>query len=355
MFLKQKRLFWQIFPATLIIILVSILVVGWYSSYTADSFYIKESTVDLINRANLISSNVVKMLEEQKAEELRQFAVQSGRASETRITVIGEDGTVVADTMENPADMDNHRQRPEVDQAFSGTPGTSLRFSNTLGERLLYAAIPITYRSRTSGDQNGVLSSAVLRLSEPLTAIDSALSKLNNKLMIATIFAIFVAFIVTLFVSRNISRPLEEMTKRARHYSEGDFSQRMMMKKITACQEVATLSTAMDQMADQLDEKINTIVNQRNQLETVFSSMVESVIAVDRDERIISINTAAAQMFKVNQSEAQGCLVQEVIRNAAIHRQIEEVLSTEEPLEDEITLSNSFGERLFADPCCCPL
>ena len=55
----------------------------------------------------------------------------------------------------------------------------------------------------------------------------------------------------------------------------------------------------MDRMADQLDDMIKTIVNQRNQLETVFSSMVEAVIAVDREEKIININSAAAEMFKV--------------------------------------------------------
>jgi len=345
MIFKQKRLFWQIFPATLAIILTSILVVGWYSAHLADSFYIKESSADLINRAHLISSTVIELLEEQETGALNRFAVQSGRASETRITVIAENGTVLADTQEDPARMDNHRQRPEIDEAFNGSPGTSLRFSSTLGERMLYAAIPINHRSWLSGAQDDDLSTAVLRLSMPITAIDLALSTLNKRLTFGTIFAILVAFLVTLFVSRNISRPLEEMTARAKHYSEGDFSQRMMMRKVTASQEVATLAAAMDRMADQLDEKINTILNQRNQLETVFSSMVEAVIAIDRDERIISMNTAAGQLFKVDREEAQGCLVQEVIRNAAIHRQIEQVLSNDEPLEDEITLTTATGER----------
>jgi two-component system phosphate regulon sensor histidine kinase PhoR len=117
------------------------------------------------------------------------------------------------------------------------------------------------------------------------------------------------------------------------------------MKKLTASHEVATLAAAMDRMADQLDDKINTIINQRNQLETVFSSMVEAVLAVDRDEKIVSINTAAAEMFKVERSKAQGCLVQEVIRNAAIHEQIQQVLLTEKPLEEEVVLTNGTGER----------
>jgi len=345
MIFKHKKLFWQIFPATLIIILFSLFAVAWFSSNSTEKFYIEESAADLINRANLLRPTVVDLLEACKAEELHKFTIESGRASETRITVIAENGSVLADTKENPANMDNHRLRPEIDEAFNGTPGTSLRFSNTLGERMLYSAIPITYNSHGGGDNDSVLTTAALRLSIPITAIDSALGVLNIKLFVGTIIAVLIAFIVTLFVSRNISRPLEEMTKRAEYYSQGDFSQRMTMQKTSASQEVATLVAAMDRMADQLDDKINTIVNQHNQLETVFSSMVEAVIAVDRDEKIVSINSAAAEMFNVERSEAEGCLVQEVIRNAAIHQQIEQVLLTEEPLEDEIVLTNGTGER----------
>ena len=345
MIFKHKKLFWQIFPATLIIILFSLFAVAWFSSNFTEKFYIEESAADLINRANLVRPTVVDLLEAVKTEELHKFTIESGRASETRITVIAENGSVLADTKENPANMDNHRLRPEIDEAFNGTPGTSLRFSNTLGERMLYSAIPITYNSHGGGDNDSVLTTAVLRLSIPITAIDSALGALNIKLFVGTIIAVLIAFIVTLFVSRNISRPLEEMTKRAEYYSQGDFSQRMTMQKTSASQEVATLVAAMDRMADQLDDKINTIVNQHNQLETVFSSMVEAVIAVDRDEKIVSINSAAAEMFNVERSEAEGCLVQEVIRNAAIHQRIEQVLLTEEPLEDEIVLTNGTGER----------
>ena len=345
MIFKQKKLFWQIFPASLVIILLSILAVGWYSTYSANSFYFRESAKNLLNRAHIIKSHVVELLENGTREQLQQLAVESGRASETRITVIDRDGIVLADSKENPESMDNHRQRPEINQAFSGTPGTSLRFSNTIGERMLYAAIPLTLKSSGSNSGDAASSTAVLRLSMPVIAIDSALSALNVKLLFGTIIAIIVAFLVTLFVSRNISRPLEEMTERAEYYSQGDFSRKMTIKKATASREVSTLAMAMDRMADRLDDMIKTIVNQRNQLETVFSSMVEAVIAVDRDEKIISINSAAADMFTVKREQAEGQLVQGIIRNAAIHQLVKKVLRTGGPLEEEITLGSESRQR----------
>jgi two-component system phosphate regulon sensor histidine kinase PhoR len=131
------------------------------------------------------------------------------------------------------------------------------------------------------------------------------------------------------------------MTRGAEQYARGDFSRRMLLNtKKTASKEIASLATAMDQMADQLDDTISTIVNQRNQLETVFSSMVEAVIAVDDEERIISINDATAQLFDIDRQGAEGRLVQEVIRNIDLQEQIERILTTGKSFEDEIILED---------------
>ena len=59
-----------------------------------------------------------------------------------------------------------------------------------------------------------------------------------------------------------------------------------------------SLIEAMNQMAGQLEDRLNTIVSQRNEMAAVLSSMAEGVIAVDMDEQIISINKAAARIFE---------------------------------------------------------
>jgi two-component system phosphate regulon sensor histidine kinase PhoR len=348
MIAKQRTLFWQIFPVTLVIILGTIASVAWFTSRSIDDFYIEELRRDLENRAYLIKSRVGELLTSGDLAGLRSFVVDSGRAADTRITVIAADGTVLADTKENPAVMDNHRQRPEIDTAFSGVSGFSLRFSNTLGQRMLYGAIGLEERLESPaaiGSGNRV--NTVLRVAVPVLAIDSALSDINRELVIGSGGALLIAFIVTFFVARNISRPLEEMTCSAESYANGDFSQRMLInRKKTASREVAMLAAAMDRMAGQLDEKINTIINQRNQLETVFSSMVEAVIAIDREERIISINDAAARMFDVQQQRSQGRLVQEVIRNVDLHDQLVRILKTGDAFEDEIVLTER-GDSVY--------
>jgi len=342
MVIKQRKLFWQIFLVHLLILLLTIILVAWYSFRTFDTFYIEETGSDLENRANLIKSQIVELLISNEDEQLRSLVVDSGRASGTRITVILPDGQVVADTYEDPAVMDNHRMRPEIDTAYTGTSGQSIRFSNTLGERLLYAAIPL-YTGRSS--ESGGTIIAVLRMSMPVTAIDAALQDIRFKVGVGTLLAILGAFVITFIVSRNISLPLEDMTRGAEQYARGDFSQRMLLsQKKSASKEIASLAAAMDEMASQLDDKITTIISQRNQLEAVFSSMVEAVIAVDKEERVISINDAAASMFGVERRLAGGRLIQEVIRNIPLHDQIERILNSGRAFEDEIILEGVKGD-----------
>jgi two-component system phosphate regulon sensor histidine kinase PhoR len=111
--------------------------------------------------------------------------------------------------------------------------------------------------------------------------------------------------------------------------------------------EVMTLATSMDRMAELLDEKIRAIETQRNQLDTVFSSMIESVIAIDLEERILSLNAAAARLLGIDREKAQGRYVQSVIRNPDLQRQIGKVLSTGEPVEEEIVLQDEEGKKLL--------
>jgi two-component system phosphate regulon sensor histidine kinase PhoR len=100
-------------------------------------------------------------------------------------------------------------------------------------------------------------------------------------------------------------------------------------------------------MAELLDEKFKAIETHRNQLDTVFSSMVESVIAVDLEERVISINAAAARLLGVDRKDAQGKFVQAVVRNVELQRQIGKVLETRESVKDEVVLQDQEGEKLL--------
>ncbi len=341
--IRQRKLIWQIFPAIVLIILITMGAGAWYGSLALRDFYLNELDNDLAARANLTRMSVGDYLQHNDITGLRRFCTISGRKSATRITVIRPDGKVWADSDENADAMENHSNRPEIIEAMQRKVGKSLRFSRTLRKRMFYVAVPLYRDAMGNGTEEIV---GVLRMSVPVKAIDSTLLSIRLKIGFGAIVVILFAAAVALLVSRNISRPLEALKQSAERLSEGDFAQRMSISLgRSASLEVATLALAMDKMAGQLQERFDTIVSQRNELDTVFSCMVESVLAVDSHEHVLNLNNAAAQLLGVDKKKAKGKLIQEIVRNVSLQQQIAEILETGERQEGEIVFQSMDGER----------
>ena len=341
--LKPKKLIWQIFPANVITLVVAIILVSWSGATILKDFYLHDTENDLESRAVLLSSKVIDFIEGDKISELREYCVVVGRESGTRITVVNSDGNVLADSNEDSAVMDNHRGRDEIATAFTGLVGSSRRFSDTLGESRIYVAIPLIIKNKSAAEER-----IVLRTSVSISSLEKTLDRIKGRIILGSFAVLLLAGFVTLVISRNVSRPLEQMRRSAQQFARGDFSERMLpVAKKSASLEIVTLASAMDRMAALLDEKIQAIVTHRNQLETVFSSMVEAVIAIDLEERVISINDAAAQLFDVDRSSAPGKIVQQIVRNVKLQQEISKTLLTKESVEEEIILQEKDGERFL--------
>jgi two-component system phosphate regulon sensor histidine kinase PhoR len=347
--IKPKKIVWQIFPANVITLIVAIMIVSWYGATTLQEFYLQETEADLEARAHLLSAKITDYLENGSIQELRSYCVSAGRQSGTRITIVDNKGVVLADSNEDPEVMDNHRRRDEIAIAFNGGVGKSRRFSRTLDDNRIYVAIPLQVRDLRSGLEtaDGIIS-LVIRTSVSVTSLDKTIEQIRFRIIVGSIAVLLLAGVVTLLISRNVSRPLELMKKSAERFARGDFSERMLpVAKKTASLEIVTLAASMDRMAALLDEKIQAIVTHRNQLETVFSSMVEAVIAIDTEERVISINEAAAKLFDVDRKTATGKVVQQIVRNVKLQKEISKTLQTQETVEDEIIFHEKDGDRFL--------
>jgi two-component system phosphate regulon sensor histidine kinase PhoR len=323
---RRKRLLWQLFPSYLLITLISLLAVSWYASGAMRQFFLDQTATDLKARAALLDKQIKGLLSPLNSEAIDAICKEAGRLSATRITVILPDGTVIGDSRETPRLMDNHASRPEIIRALAGQTGRSLRFSNTLMQDMLYVAVPI------KDGQNIV---AVLRTSLPATAVETEIRSIQLKIALGGCIIALLAAGISWVISRRISRPIEQMKKSAEQFAGGDLSHRLISP---ATEEMAGLADAMNQMAAQLENRIETIISQRNQLETVLASMLEGVIAVDSDERIVSINRSAARLFENEPANCQGKSIEEVIRSPAMQQFIRRSLNSKSPSEEDITV-----------------
>ena len=90
--------------------------------------------------------------------------------------------------------------------------------------------------------------------------------------------------------------------------------------------------------AGRLSETIQTITTERNQNEAVLAGMTEGVLAVDGQERIITINAAAAVLLGVEPEQARGRSIQEIVRNPELQRFVAAVLAGEESVEGDVVV-----------------
>ena len=323
---KRQRLLWRLFPSYLLITLISLLAVSWYASEAMRQFFLDQTATDLKARAALLEKQISGLLSPLDAAAIDSISKEAGRLSATRITVILPDGKVIGDSREAPHLMDNHANRPEIMTALAGQTGKSMRFSNTLMQQMYYVAVPVKDRQKIV---------AVLRTALPATAVEAEIRSIQLKIALGGCIIALLAAGISWVISRRISQPIEQMKKSAEHFANGDLSHRLTPPQT---EEMGGLADAMNQMAAQLNDRIETIIRQRNQLETVLASMLEGVIAIDTEERIVSINQTAARLFEKEPADCQGKSIQEIIRSPALQQFIRAAISNTNPTEEDITV-----------------
>ncbi len=341
--MKNTRLFWQIFLAVLLIVTGSIVAVSWYGSGMIRSFYYRQMREDIGDRALLLRPHILQLLGHD-AGGLQNFCRRAGREASTRITVINGSGKVLADSNEDPARMDNHSSRPEIKIACKGGIGSSLRFSKTLSRRMLYVAIPLQKNQPGRG---------VLRLSVPATALDMVLADIRKKIIIGTITIALLAACSSYLLARRISRPLERMQRGAELLSAGKTGHPISLDDDYVAREIADLGQALNAMGRQIHSRIMMISQQRNELEAVFSSMTDGVLAIGANHQIIRVNKAAARLFLIDGKGVQGKPFEGVIRNRILQKFLEITLKRDYSTKKNLNLMEGGRElslRLHAVP-----
>ncbi|HHB75071.1 MAG TPA: HAMP domain-containing histidine kinase, partial [Desulfobulbus sp.] len=327
--MKNTRLFWQILYPALFIILLSVSATTWSGVHIIRSFYYEQMREDIKDRALLIRPNILQLLDG-NSQKLQEFCRVNGRLANTRITVIRGDGKVLADSNENPEKMDNHGTRPEILLALDGAVGSSFRLSKTLNRIMLYVAIPLRAEKPKDG---------VLRLSVPAAVIDEVLSTIYHKIILGVCLIGLLAAVFSYRLARRISRPLEEMRKGAEHLAQGGTGLPVAIKSAHISKETSELARALNTMADQITARIKTITRQHNELEAVFASMTDSVLAIGADHRIIRVNRAAGKLFGIQQNAVKGKPVEGLLRNMLLQDFITRALASSTPLEEDLILN----------------
>ncbi len=328
--MHRRRLFWQVFPAYVLLTAGLLLLLLLEGRGKLRDFYLERAADGLAASGRLFAESAKKEIEQGDAPALDALAKRFGKAAGLRITVVRPDGLVLAESDEEPATMENHRTRKEIAAALdSHGMEWDVRHSATLLKDFLYVAVPVP---------DGQDPAAVVRISRPATAVDEVLRAFERSILYGTLAAVAVTVALSWLIARRVSRPLEVMTGGAARFGRGELDYRL---PVAGSREVATLAETMNHMAGELRQRIQEGILQRNQQDAVLLSMQEGVLTLDNQGTVLNLNRAGGLMFQLDPAKVRGRPIHEVIRKAALLSFVEKALSGDLPMEEDIVVYDS--------------
>lgn len=241
-------------------------------------------------------------------ETYQEWASATFQASGYRTTLIDLEGVVLADSHSDPAVMENHAGRPEVQTALAGTIGRSNRVSASTGFDQRYVALP---------PQDGL----VVRTSVPTRVIEDELGTVRLYVF-ATAGLLGLAGIgVVAWLARRLADPITELTGQARAIAEGDTDVTPRRSRVW---ELDELGTALSTMADNVGERLSDAERTTATLEVVLGALSQGTILFDQDDRVVYANASARSILGVVPDHLSGLAplqFQEVVREARESRE----------------------------------
>ena len=211
-----------------------------------------------------VASSVALMLEATDAP-LQDTVVDLGADTGLRVTLITTDGTVLADSDEDPAAMADHGDRPEVVEALAGRRGEDIRRSDTQGLERLYVAVP---------SADGAL---IVRTSTSLTRIRALTAGIRDTGLWLLALALVAAVALAWRISRTTAGPIERLADTAHAMASGDLS--TPVHGTTPA--LAPLSNALATLGDQMRDRIGEIERERESLRLVVDGLSDAVLLVE--------------------------------------------------------------------------
>ena len=326
-FTKIKgKLFIRTFISYVTIIALVFILIYFFSQDTIRNFYMEELQTHLSQVGHSLEPEVLDLYEKGDKKGVDLLVKELREKVDIRMTVIEPDGTVIADSENNPAEMENHGDRPEILQALRGEIQDNTRFSSTMREYMLYLAMPVEKNGETK---------LVLRVSLYLSQIKQLVNQLKWKIAVALLVLFILALIMAWYFSRGISNPVKEIAAATRKFASGDFEVKIFPTKKDELGEVAASFNDMVRQQKSLFDKLS---ENKEELQAIIGSIKEGLLVITSEGRITLCNESFERI--VGKKNTSGCAYWEVLRIPDFENFVKKAIETEESFYEEIELDN---------------
>lgn len=194
-----------------------------------------------------------------------------GLQSSSRITWVDTDGTVLYDSVADPATMENHANREEIREAMIGSQGSSVRRSSTLSEDTIYAA-----RRLSDG--------SVVRLANAQRTVAVLLVSMIQPLLIILALVLILAAVLASRLSKQLIRPILNLD----------------LEHPESCNtydELSPLLTRIRRQNDTIREQVENARQRQREFTALTENMSEGFVLLDQKGHILSYNSGALRLL----------------------------------------------------------
>ena len=335
-----RSLQWRIALAYTALIVVSMVAASIYIFLYVRGSYISDLEVRLENEARLIGQTAESYFQGQlDPEDIQAASERTGNLLDARITIIRPDGTVLSDTWDDSAIMENHADRPEVRDAIVAGIGRSTRFSSTVEEEMMYSAVPVYVDGTLAG---------VARVAVPMSEVQSKVDRILSALLLSGLIVTLLSVILGYFLARRTSRSVRSVTEGVRHITRGDLEHRVYA---LSGDETSELAADFNRMAATLKTTIQELSAERNKLSVVLEVMADGVVMIGSQGETQLLNPVARDLLDIERLDFQGRSFIELSRNHELQLMISRAFETHQPQYGEV----EFSQRRFLSAIAIPL
>lgn len=241
------------------------------------------AVTNLTRTAESLQFTLSPILDEEPAK-LDSILDGLGKRLDIRITLISGDGSVLADSEEDPETMENHRTRPEVICAFNGVTGISSRESATLGREMIYVAVPLQVEDSIP---------AVIRTSLFFSEQKAMLEDVFVDIAIVMGVVLLAGLLLAWFISGSLSRPIRNIAGATRRVGQGDYSVRIPPCSI---KELSGLSSDINSMISGTHDLIRELSNKNESLNAVIRSISGGLVVLESEGTVVTANRNFREM-----------------------------------------------------------
>ncbi len=284
------------------IIIVGFVAAFLFAALQVQQQYKSEFTKRLDTALSILSTETGTLSKDpdKAATEVSQRLLENGQ--QMRISIIDLNGKVVGDSEQAEINQ-NHKDRPEIQQALKNGRGYDTRVSASVNQRYYYEAVYIK-------DQ------FFIRAALPTADLDAVINRLWLIALLSMFLGIVIVSVVTGYLVYRITEPLHQLTDTAYSISDGDYSSRVVGEYRD---EVGKLARSFNTMAENTEIAVSQLTGKQHQLEGLLQGMDDGVLAVSDQNEILFLNQSACRLLEKpglkNGSKLEGSLLISRIAN----------------------------------------